>query len=152
MAPAVLGCFARVTMSVQQLQIIVALMPTLGFWNDMIDCEGIVLREVQPPRPASSLLLAEASCHAGTDGRMTSQAYAPIHPISIIRTTSGLDLHMAAYGRVGVQRQRSSLHRWLEEPTFARIDTPVFAHDPVLGFIWMAGHGPAAQLHIERMV
>jgi hypothetical protein len=46
MAPAVLGRFARVTMSVQQLQIVEARLPTLGFGNDMIDFEGVVFREV----------------------------------------------------------------------------------------------------------
>ena len=139
-----MGRFACVTMSVQQLQIGVVLIPALGFWNDMIDFEGIVLREVQPTCPAAPLLLAEASCHAGADGRMTSQAYAPLHPISIVWTTSGLDFHMAANGCVGVQCQRSSLRRRVEAPACALIDTPVWAHDPVLGLVRMAGHGPAA--------
>jgi hypothetical protein len=146
------GRFACVTMSVQQLQIVVALIPTLGFRNEMIDFEGIILREVQPTCAAASLLFAQVSCHAEADGRMTAQACAPIHPIAIIRTPGGLDFHMAADGRVGVQREGASFQRWLEAPAFALIYPPVFAHDPVLGLIRMAGHGPTAQLRIERMV
>ena len=131
-------------MSVQQLQIVVALIPTLGLWNDMIDFEGVVLREVQPTCPAAPLLLAEASCHAGADGRMTSQAYAPIHPISIVWTTSGLDFHMALMACVGMADQAYPVVGWLEGPALSVVHTPVFAHDPVLGLVRMAGHGPAA--------
>ena len=152
MAPAVLGCFARVTMAVPQWHMIIALTPTWGFWHDMLDCEGLVLRVGQPPRPAAPWLLAEASCHAGPEGRMTAQADAPRHPLSIIRTPRGLDFPMAADGRVGVQRQRSSLPRGWEEPPCALLDTPGFAHDPGLGCIRMAGHGPAAPRRRERRV
>ena len=144
MAPAVLGRFARVTMSVQQLQIVVALLPALGFRKEMIDFESILLREVRPTRAAASLLLAEVSRDARADGGMPSQAYTPIYPISVIRTPGGLDFHLAADGRVGVQREGASFHRGLEAPTFALVDPPVFAHDPVLGLIWMAGHSPTA--------
>src|SRR5690349_4707122 len=101
-------------MSVQQWQMVVALLPTLGLWNDMLDFEGVVLRAVPPACPAAPLGLAEASCHAGADGRMPSQAYAPLHPIAIVWTTRGLDFHMAADGCVGVQCPRSSLRRRLE--------------------------------------
>ena len=59
-------------MSMQQLQIVVALIPALGFWNDMIDFEGIMLCEVQPTCAAASLLLAEVLRHAGADGWMAS--------------------------------------------------------------------------------
>ena len=89
-------------MSVQQLQIVDVLTPALGFGNDMIDRESILLREVQSTRAAASLLLAEVSCDARADGGMPSQASAPLHPIALIRTPGGLDFHMAADGRVGV--------------------------------------------------
>jgi len=72
MAPAVLGRFVRVTMSVQQLQIVGVRLPTLGFGNDMIDFEGVVFREVEPTCAAASLLLAEVLRHAGADGWMAS--------------------------------------------------------------------------------
>jgi hypothetical protein len=139
-------------MSVQQLQIVDVLTPALGFGNDMIDFESILLRDVQPTRTAASLLLAEVLCHAGANGRMPSQTGAPIHPISIIRTPGGLDFHMAVNGRVRVQRQRASFPGGLEAPAFALVDTPVLGHDPVLRLLGMAGHGPTAQLRIERMV
>ena len=75
MAPVILGRFARVTMSVQPLQIVVALLPALSFWNAMIDFERILLRKVQPTRTASVLVVCAGPCHAGADGRMTAQAY-----------------------------------------------------------------------------
>ena len=59
---------------------------------------------------------------------------------------------MAVNGRVGVQRQRASFLGGLEAPAFALVDTPIFAHDPVLGLIRMAGQRPTAQLRIERVV
>ena len=124
-------------MSVQQLQIVVSLIAALGFRNDMIDFEGIMLREVQPTRVTASLLFAQVSCHAEADGRMTAQACAPIHPIAIIRAPGGLDFHMAADGRVGVQREGASFQRWLEAPALALVYPPVFAHDPVLGLMQM---------------
>jgi hypothetical protein len=132
MAPAVLGRFARVTMSVQQLQIVVALLPALGFGKDMIDFESILLREVLPTRAAASLLLAEVSRDARADGGMPSQAYTPIHPIAIIRTPGGLDFHLAADGRVGMQRKGAPFPRGLEAPAFTLVYPPVFAHDPAL--------------------
>ena len=85
-------------MSVQQLQIVVVFIPALGFWNDMIDFEGILLREVQSTRATAPLLFAQVPCHAGADGGMPSQACAPIHPVAIIWTPGGLDFHMAADG------------------------------------------------------
>jgi hypothetical protein len=139
-------------MSVHQLPIVVALLPAWGFWNDMIDFEGIMLREVQPPCAAASLLFAQVPCHAEADGRMTAQACTPLPPVAIIRTPGGLDFHMAAAGRVRVPRECPSFPRWLEAPAFALVYPPVFAHAPVLGLIRMAGHGPAAQLRLERMV
>src|SRR5262245_51776921 len=131
-------------MSVQQLQVVIVLLPALGFWKDMIDFESVLLREVQSTRAAASLLLAEVSRDARAGGGMSSQACAPIHPIAIIRTPGGLDFHMAADGRVGVQREGASFQRWLEAPAFPLVYPPVFAHDPVLGLIGMAGHGPTA--------
>src|SRR5262249_29368280 len=111
-----------------------------------------VRRNIQPPRAAASLLLAEVPGSTGADGRMTSQASAPIHPISIIRTAGGLHFHMAANGCVGVQRERASFLWRFGRPAFALVDTPVLAHNPVLGLVRMAGERPTAQLRIERVV
>ena len=82
---------------------------------------------------------------------MTAHACAPIHPIALIRAPGGLDFPMAADGRVGVQREGASCQR-LAAPALALVDTPVCAHDPVLGLVRMAGHGPTAQVRLERMV
>jgi hypothetical protein len=87
------GRFACVTMSVQQLQIVVALIPALGFWNDMIDFEGIMLREVQPTCAAASLLFAQVPCHAEADGRMTGRDR------NTARATLGRSLAVSAFPR-----------------------------------------------------
>src|SRR5262245_47918710 len=131
-------------MSVQQLQVVIVLLPALGFWKAMIDFERILLRAVQPTRAAASLLRAEVSRDARADGGMPSQACAPIHPIALIRTPGGLDFPMAADGRVGGQREGASFQWWLEAPAFPLVDPPVCAQDPVFGLLWMAGHGPTA--------
>jgi hypothetical protein len=59
-------------MSVQQLQVVESSTPALGFGNDVIDFDGVVLGEVQPTRAALSPLALEESSHAGVDRRMTA--------------------------------------------------------------------------------
>jgi hypothetical protein len=133
-----------VTMAMPQWPVVFVPLPALGFGKNMIDCKGILLRAVQSTRAAASLLLAEVARAARTDGGMPSQACPPIPPSAIIRAPGGLAFPMAADGPVGVQREGTAFPRWLAAPAFTLVYPPVFAHDPGLGLIGMAGHGPTA--------
>ena len=134
------------------MHVVLVRLPALGFGKAMLDCERILLREVEPTRAAASLVLAEVARDARADGGMPSQACAPLPPSARIRPPGGLDFPMAAAGCGGVPREGASFQRWLEAPAFPLVYPPVFAHEPVLGLLWMAGHGPTASLRIERIV
>ena len=67
-----LSRFASMTMPMQQLQVVEASTPALGFGNDMIDFDGVVFCEIQSTCAASSPLMFQESSHARADGRMTA--------------------------------------------------------------------------------
>ena len=142
--------FRIVAVSMKRLQVAIARIASIAI--HMIDLDPVIIVEAQLTVPTAPMLLFEELGQSSTDARVPSSSLTPIHPVAIIRTPGGLDFHMAADGRVRVQRECASFQRWLEAPAFALVYPPVFAHDPVLGLIRMAGHGPTAQLRIERMV
>ena len=67
-----LSRFASMTMPMQQLQVVEASTPALGFGNDVIDFDGVVLGEIQSTSAASSLLMFQEWGHARADRGMTA--------------------------------------------------------------------------------
>ena len=57
LATSLAGCFLIVTMSMQQLQVVSRILPSLGFGNDVIDFHLVSMHEVPSAFPALPLLV-----------------------------------------------------------------------------------------------
>jgi hypothetical protein len=90
------GRFTCVTMSVQQLQVVSRLFPTLTFGNDVIDLDRVIFGELQSTCTTSALLLFQQPGYLRFHLWMASQSCAPIGPVAVIRTypTISLWTHM----------------------------------------------------------
>jgi hypothetical protein len=66
------GRFARVTMSMQQWQVVPSVVPTLDFGKDMVDFSGVALQEIQTARATFAPLLLQEPGHAWGCFRMAA--------------------------------------------------------------------------------
>ncbi len=66
------GRFALMTMSVQELQIVDSVTPSLFSRDEVIDFDHVAIGEIQLARAASSCLKLQESGHSRVDRRMAS--------------------------------------------------------------------------------
>ena len=127
LATSLAGCFRIVTMSMQQLQVVSRILPSLDFGNDVIDFHLVSIHEVPLAFPALPLLVFQEPGDARGYVWMASYAFAPVDPVSVIWTACALDFHMALDGGVGVAGEASPTVWWLEGPPLPIVHSPVFA-------------------------
>ena len=104
------GCFLLVTMSMQQLQVVSRLTPSLGFGNDVIDFHLVSMHEVPSAFPALPLLLLQERGDSRGYVWMVSYSFAPVDPVSVVWTARALDFHMSLDGG-GARGGRGVLRR-----------------------------------------
>jgi hypothetical protein len=84
MTPLFLGRFPYVTMSMEQLQVVSRLFPTLACGKDVLDLDQVLIGEVQPTGPTYALLLFQEPGYLWFYLRMASQSCTPIDPVAVI--------------------------------------------------------------------
>lgn len=146
------GCFPIVTMSMQQLQVVSRLTPSLSFGNDVIDFHLVSVHEVSSTFPALPLLLLQESGDSRGYVWMASYSSAPVDPVSVVWTARALDFHMSLDGGVRVASEGYPAVGCLESPPFPIVHSPVFARDPVFLLVWVAGDCPSSQHRVDRVV
>ena len=146
------GCFPLVTMSMQPLQVVSRLTPSLSLGNDVIDFHLVSGHEVPSTCPALPLLLLQESGDSRGYVWLASCSSAPIDPVSVVWTARALDFHMSLDGGVRVASEGYPAVGCLERPPFPIVHSPVFARDPVLLLVWVAGACPSSQHRVDRVV
>src|SRR5215470_10440130 len=93
-------------MSMEQLEIVSRIAPSLLLGQDVIDFDGVTIHEVQTACSTSPLLLLQEPGDARWYIGMASEASAPVQPVSVIGAAGALYFHIVLVRCVVVASQR----------------------------------------------